>query len=134
MPLRHLVSVIESPGIREIFKTEIQKTLQNLTAHDKWEVLKSGISRDCDFLKKDSLLSISGDNLKSLVLYYMVVLLGKKFFFSFLWNTNSQILHELKSIYMCSTELEKLKALAFDIFLRTMFEVKFTLTKYYTPI
>lgn len=29
--------------------------------------------------------------------------------------------------YLCSTELEKFKALAFDIFLRVMFEVKFTL-------
>lgn len=47
--------------------------------------------------------------LKSLALYYLVVL--EKSFFK-------------KKNYMCSTELEKFKAIAFDIFLRAMFEEK----------
>lgn len=112
MPLRHLVSVIESPGISEIFKTEIQETLQNLTAHDKWEVLKSGISGDCDLKKKDSLLNF-WRYFKPLALYYIVVLLGKQFLFCFAFLKKHQLSHtSWAQVYICAAaSLKSLKPL-----------------------
>lgn len=71
VPLRHLVSITKSPGISEILKIEIQETIQNSTAHDKWEVSKMESLEIMIF--KERFIGLNfWRYLKSLVLYYLV--------------------------------------------------------------